>query len=330
MPNRRPLQARGAGSWFEGRLHPAVCTLPLPLPQRGRGGRSSPKQQSAELSAPRDPHSCPPGLALPQFAPARHATSAFFLLLLLLASATPARAEAAPDRAVLDRLGAADHAARATATADLLADPSLSDRRIDGLYAAASTPEQRHRLLRIARHHLLRRLREAHFEPVGDGSLGIRQSALLSRQLPQIRAPAIAVVSTLPGMPAHEKLRRGDLILAVGGQPLRDDHRGNTLNTSFVALVKRKRPGQPLHLRVLRDGGTIEVEVVLASRRALDGMYREMNVPVAGAAIPPEPVLAEPFRSRWQQRRDQLLATGPPVTPIVVVAEGTADAAAAP
>ena len=71
-----------------------------------------------------------------------------------------------------------------------------------------------------------------------------------------------AVRGVLPGSPAAEaKLRIGDLILEVGGHPLRT---GLDLHVG----LRRFRPGDEITVRLAREGHLHDVRLVLVARQA--------------------------------------------------------------
>jgi len=213
---------------------------------------------------------------------------------------------------ILDRLDAADYEHRQAATVALLTLRTLADNDLVALYTAAETPEQRHRLLTSARHHLLRRL---HGQDAAShrGSLGIRHKLVDAKRLPHLGQPAFHVDYTLPGFPAHEVLLRGDLILALDGR--RFEQHIEALSNRVIS----KTPGQTIRLTVLRAGKTIVVPVRLAGREALERMYPKARQQGQTAT---QPVLAEPYRRQWIQLREKLVALGPPVKTLPIKLAG--------
>ena len=121
---------------------------------------------------------------------------------------------AASDLADLDN----DHyAIRQLASRRLLADNSLSLDSIAQGYAAATTLEQKHRLMEVARHHFIRTIRREVFAGEPLGSIGISIASVPAGSEPGLGKPAIRVLATLPGFPAYPLLQSGDLITAVNG-----------------------------------------------------------------------------------------------------------------
>ena len=227
-------------------------------------------------------------------------------MVLTAGTTAPAQAESN----ILARLDATGYDLRQAATVTVLALRSLAVHDLEALYTTAKTPEQRHRLLSAARHHLLRQLREKD-EKSGRGSLGIRHKLVAAKRLPHVRQPAFQVAYTLPGFPAHEVLSRGDLILALDGRRFEQHHQ------ALANQIRSKGPGQTVQLTILRDGKTIVVPVQLAGWNALQRMYPKAERQPPSAT---QPVLGEPYRSQWIRFHDKLVALGPPVKTLPITA----------
>lgn len=231
-----------------------------------------------------------------------------WMLLLLLAAAALGSDLPNPTLQLLEQLGSAEYQLRQAATTRLLTDRTLTEDQIVSLYARAASPEQRHRLMAVAQHHLLRRLREQSFQAEGNGAIGTKPDALLATQLTHLGRPAIRVRDTMPGMPAYEELIPGDLILAVDGRDLNGPV-ADTIIKTFVNSIKAKPAGRTVRLTVLRSDRRLDVELRLANREALDKMY--ISKPNAISSQ-----LTEPFARAWSKLRDRLLAAanahGPP------------------
>ncbi len=233
-----------------------------------------------------------------------------FLPALLLACllAAPAPAQTPANAPLLERLGHPDYAQREAATSELLLDPHPDSEALRELFLAAPLPEQRWRLLNVIQHHTLTQLRETLFPPDGDPAIGfshdIRRQA---RLLPDGReASVVYVVSTLPGFPGFAHLRTGDLIIEVDDQPLPPDldnalFRQRLQTREVDGQATGREAGEPIALTVIRGTQTLRVELTLATVDALERMYTQ------------SPTLQEPFHSRWNQARDELLAAAPPV-----------------
>ena len=144
-------------------------------------------------------------------------------------------------RQLLDQLAAGDYQTRELATTQLLTDELITPKEIVELYAMAKTPEQRHRLMAIARHHQLRQQQIEHFPQDDKASIGIIHRGMGRSQLPPLDRPAVRVVHTFPGFPGYAYLRPGDLILTVDDQPMPDSSDPGDLANQFVAMIQRFR-----------------------------------------------------------------------------------------
>lgn len=190
------------------------------------------------------------------------------LVVLLLRAPLLAQGD---HHSLLADLANADFTVRERATAALAADISLTPEAITELYAAATLPEQRHRLRTVARHHLVRPLQEAESRNGGPGSLGIGLAPGPPSGEPH-RAVA-RVTQTLPGFPAFVHLVPGDLILEVDGRPV---PRGNAMEATLplIGLIQSRQAGEVLRLTVVRHGQRMAVDVPLASLAALEQLYQ--------------------------------------------------------
>ena len=224
------------------------------------------------------------------------------LVVWMVAVAAPAWAASSAEE-ILQMLGSPDYARRQAASDALLADRTLADDALVSLYGAARTREQRHRLLAVARHNLLRRARLARNHKKGEaGSIGIAHEGRISSSLPGLNRPAVMVVRTLPGFPAHERLRSGDLILAVDGHQLVENGRPAFLRQEFPVRIRSKKAGQTVRLSIFRNQRAFDVVLPLATGRALEEMYpQDIGY-----------VLADPYRSQWMRLRARLEALEPP------------------
>ena len=240
---------------------------------------------------------------------------------LLLAPAGAAAPEAPPplrevSAALIDRLDDPSWEVREAASEELLTGA-------DGLPAAIAAalpdaegrPEVRARLIEALHHHFVREFRGIRAaapgaEPPGlleqagraalrgrdPGSLGVSHQAFPPGSLPGVGAPSIAVVRTLPGFPAHGRLRPGDLITGLDGRPVawpepvipdadarrrrrvapargRVAQQAAAAAAAFSAAVKDAGAGSSVRLRVLRGGRTLEVPVTLARAEDLRRLY---------------------------------------------------------
>lgn len=226
-----------------------------------------------------------------------HPIAVFVVTLMLgaVAAAQPA------DRAVLQGLASDDYATRQRMTEQLLRDDQLTVDRVTTLYAAAETPEQRHRLLDVARHHAIRQMRRDAFDQPGDrGAVGMthRRDALPPGAVPGLDTPAVEVIQPMPGFPAYAHLRRGDLVIALDGEPL---YREQTMS-HFNRVLQSHKPGQELDMTIHRDGQRLELTLRLAAFETLNLVYNPTL---------PDMMLRSPFREQWLNARAELLAKGP-------------------
>lgn len=279
------------------------------------------------------------------------------LLLALLLACTPATLRA--DR--LADLDSPDYVVRVAATESLLTDDSLTPEQVRGWLNSDLTLEQRHRLMSVARHVVLRDFVAEHNSaeeqtPIRlgfeldprpalivdpDGKIAHRDQTPQTLQTPitnraaamprldgarmtvEIELPdgqrqflirrageldmpgvdssivglsqAVLVVRTLPGMPAHGRLRAGDLIVAVNGQAV---HPQLTRGVSFADFVATLPPGEPVDVEVLRDGHPTHLTVPTTNHHALTFLYE--NQPAA---------FTTPAASAWQHFLDSVAVT---------------------
>lgn len=199
------------------------------------------------------------------------------------------------DASVLAALNDDDYPVRQAATQRLLAEDDLSPQTLDRLFAASRTPEQRHRLLRVARHHVIRRLIEQHFgDQVGPGSMG------LSHHVVSVTGPddstertGVMVVMTLPGFPAYAMLEPGDVIVDFAGQPIPE----RMSPAQFQQMIRMHQAGEQIALTVMRHGKAIEVPFLLCQGQALSDVYDTAGV-----------TLNEPYRAQWARERARMQA----------------------
>ena len=203
---------------------------------------------------------------------------------------------------VLEVLGSNDYEVREAASRRLLADPNLTVQDIAALWPAATTAEQRHRLIALARHHLLRSIVQGQFAGPAAAAIGVIHKPVPPNQVPELDRPAVRIVQTLPGFPGHAHLKIDDLILAIDGQSIPAAPNPAQIASKFVEMVHNREAGSVVRLTVLRDGRTIETRLTLARRSALEAMYTQAKDPLA------PPRLVGPFEARWQLVREQLFA----------------------
>lgn len=218
-----------------------------------------------------------------------------FTLALLAVLCVVARADLTD--ADLAALGDKDYARRHAAMRTLLADDALSPPQVAEAYRKAESPEQRHRLVTLARHHFVRRMRLQLFnERDRLGALGLTHAAVSADQLEA--GAGVRVRNTLPGFPAHARLEAGDVITAIQGQPIPPGMSRDQITTHFGNLIQAMPAGKAAEFTVLRQDKTLTLTVTLASRDALDDMY----VPEG---------LKEPYRSSWLRFKQAMVEMKP-------------------
>lgn len=201
----------------------------------------------------------------------------------------------------LAALGDADYAKRHAATRKLLADETVTPLKIADVFPKAESVEQKHRLMTIARHHLLRlaRQRDYPISPLAaaqgvPGALGLTHGPVTSDELPQLKQSAVRVRRTLPGFPAHAVLEAGDLILEVAGNAIPAGLSSDRISNHFGDAIRMIPAGQSVPLKIQRNGQLVDVKVTLGPLDALSGMYR--------------PELRSDYARAWTRFRDELLA----------------------
>ncbi len=198
------------------------------------------------------------------------------------------------DAGVLAQLDDDEYFVRQAATRRLLTDETLTQEDLDRLFLASESLEQRHRLLRVARHHLLRRMIAQRFNgPADPGSMGLSHVVV---HLPadedggEPRAGVMAAL-TLPGFPAYALLEPGDVIIEFDGQPIP----GKMLGAAFPNMIRSRQAGQDIWLTVFRNGETERIRFRLGNGLALSEVYGTKSV-----------ALNEPYRQAWQTQRARM------------------------
>ena len=198
---------------------------------------------------------------------------------------------------LLQRLGDSRFAVRQAATNELLKDDSLTLNAICALYRCATHEEQRHRLLGVARHHMLRLKAVEKFRGGRQGVIGIRMQPATIDTLHEPSEPAVRVTAVFAGFPGYVHLRPGDLILRLDRERVADA-------ISFGTLVRKKQPGERIDLTVLREGQRVAVRFKLFDVRAMREMY-DVN-----SSTLRTPRLRDAFGKQWQQLRISLESDG--------------------
>ena len=203
-------------------------------------------------------------------------------------------------------LGSADFQVREAATSALLVAPWVTEEVLINQFAHATSLEQRHRLLGIARHMLLRQLRERdfmhHAAIRAKASLGVMHVGYSAETARVAGKSAIEVQQTIPGFPGHEHFKPGDLIVSFNGEPFPE----RSQRDDFVGRITAQRAGDRVEMEVVRDGEVVVVSVVLASSSALNSMYDNQ---ATGLAL--RPAYAKP----WEALKERLWATVTDVEP---------------
>jgi len=199
---------------------------------------------------------------------------------------------------LVEQLGDADFGQRESATAALLADDSIDEEALREMLLTAKTPEQRHRLMALARHHILRVLRREQFTDQEEaGAIGFSYDALLPDQNPHADHAGVVILKTLPGFPGHIYLRPNDVILQINGQPCWGRDVATVQNFVRSAIAWRAA-GETHRLSMVREGERIEIEVPCVGASALTAMY---TTSARGS------ILQNDFEEAWTQARQRLL-----------------------
>jgi hypothetical protein len=188
---------------------------------------------------------------------------------------------------VIDDLDNGDFAVRRLATERLLTDESLALEQIRAWLARDLTLEQTRRLLNVARHHVLlntlasESVREEPAQPI---ALGFRHQpgAHLNEQDQPIGA--ILVIATLPGLPAHGRLRPGDLLMRINDQTFPR----NVRFQDFAKHITQLPAAKPLAIDLIRDGQPIYLTLPVSSLAIMTRLYNEQSK------------LREPYARAWQ------------------------------
>ncbi len=175
---------------------------------------------------------------------------------------------------VLARLGSDDFVVREAASQELLKMAQPDVEALGRLFRDASLPEQRHRLRSVIEHHVMAKIIRERFNLPSDGAIGLQHQEAPAEQLPGLGRPAIRVVATYPGFPGYVHTRVGDLILAVDGREILVGP-GESLIERFRDLIKVKRSGEQITLRILRDGEVVTERFTLSSLDALNQVYNQ-------------------------------------------------------
>lgn len=201
----------------------------------------------------------------------------------------------------IEQLGDPDYATRRAATLHLLNDNSLTADRLTLLMAATNTTEQRHRLLNIAKHHILRReLAGAPPNVRITGGMGILHKIQQAGMLPQVDGAASVVITSLPGFPGYAAFEPGDLIIGINGKPW-------PKNLDQLKLDRALSPysaGDEVSFLVIRDGQSRTATLTLAPSTDLRRMYQGSD----GR-------LQRTYQRLWDNARADMLKNAPDLKP---------------
>lgn len=224
---------------------------------------------------------------------------------------------------VVSGLNHEDFAVRQAAEAYLLSDNTLGRAELNKLLQNATSPEQRHRLIRVAEHHVLRELRERDFgvaqKPEGDpadgvdlqrqanarttAAIGYSYEPVLARDNPHADLSGVAVIATMPGFPGHAHLRKGDIIVEIDGRSLSDAHQQHDITAWVRWRIAAHEAGDEIAFTVLRGGKALAIKLICAEGAALNSMYTTDAFEAAARKAP--------YEQAWQQAREELTADLP-------------------
>ena len=207
-------------------------------------------------------------------------------------------------------------AVRESAEMHLLTDDTLDEATLKALIQQARSPEQRHRLLRVAEHHMMRLMRERDFSGVNEEEDALPQAAVrrsaavgysyepvLADANPHAELPGVRVIATMPGFPGHAYLRRGDIIVQIAGQGPSAQQREEGITAWMRWRISQHEAGDRIEFTVLRDGELLKLSMLAAEGQALDHMYTTDAFEAAARK--------QPYQSAWQAVRDEMIALMP-------------------
>jgi len=205
------------------------------------------------------------------------------------------------DARVLAELNDDDYRVRQTATQRLLLDKTLTQDDIARLFVATQTPEQRHRLLGVSQHHVIREMIHEQFEgQTGPGSMGLSHRIIRVSELGEAERTGVMVVLTMPGFPAYALLEPGDVIVALSGQPLRDKIK---VPAQFTELIREYKAHDTIDMTILRGGKPMSLMFEMEFGEALKSVYDDNGM-----------LVKPPYLEKWLSAREKLLALLPQPT----------------
>jgi hypothetical protein len=220
---------------------------------------------------------------------------------LLISSGSNLFAERSEDDArVLAELNDDDYRVRQTATQRLLLDDTLTQDDIARLFVATETPEQRHRLLSVSKHHAIRdMIRERFGDRTGPGSMGLSHQVVKVSALGEAERTGVLVVQTLAGFPAYAVFEPGDVIILLAGEPLPE----KLSDTQFPPLIRKYQAYDTIDVTILREDKPLSLQFEMEFGEALQEAY-DPN----GMLVKP------PYLGKWLSTREKLLALQPQST----------------
>jgi len=200
---------------------------------------------------------------------------------------------------LLERLSAESFGERERATRALMRGAWLDNATLGAMLDAATSDEQRHRLLTVAQHQTIRRFRHRRFDAQEkQGAVGIRHQAQPAEDRPGRARSAVLVVGTIIGFPGYSHLQPGDRIIAMGEEPVPDD-----VDRDYLAnRVEGLSPGDEVTFTLIRRGERREVTLTLVGKDALDASHEPRGRFGSGVK------LSDHFLKPWRERRAALLA----------------------
>lgn len=183
--------------------------------------------------------------------------------------------------ALFDMLDADEAADRQEAMRQLMRNPELDREDFARMYQRANSEEQRQRLLKIARHHAIRRLaRQAVAGDVDRGSVGVTHRAVATRELKSMLADVpnaqayvggIYIMDTLAGFPGYVELQADDVIVAIDGVPLPEQ----VSMMGFGEMIEQRDADSRIVFTILRNGRVEDVDLTLAPQSAMREIYAQ-------------------------------------------------------
>jgi hypothetical protein len=249
----------------------------------------------------------------------RRSTLVVVVLLFLLSGGAQVLADQSGDDVqVLAELNDDDYRVRQTATQRLLLDEALTQDALAKLFVAAETPEQRHRLLAVSKHHAIREMIHERFKgKAGPGSMGLSHQVVKVTALGEAPRTGVLVVQTLAGFPAYAVLEPGDVIVSLAGEPLPE----KLSAPQFPPLIRQYQAHDTIDLTILRDDKPVSLRFEMEFGEALQDAYDPNGVRVK-----------PPYSEKWLSAREKLLAllpqaSAPPPAPAEEIAGAPDDGA---